>query len=61
MRRVSQDKLKPTKLALQLNEEEETQKGGLPIKKTPLHSRLEIITSFICPLSLGGDLSALSN
>lgn len=52
MRRVSQDKLKPTKLALQLNEEEKTQKGGLPIKKTPLHSLLEIITSFICPPSL---------
>lgn len=33
MRRVSRDKLKPTKLALQLNEEEKTQKGGLPIKK----------------------------
>lgn len=33
MRRVSQDKLKPTKLALQLNEEEKTQKGGLSVKK----------------------------
>lgn len=53
MRRVSQDKLKPTKLALQLNEEgKKTQKGGLSIKKTPLHSLLEIITSFLCPPSL---------
>lgn len=52
MRRVSQDKLKPTKLALQLNEEEKTQKGGLSIKKTALYSLLEIITSFICPRSL---------
>lgn len=62
MRRVSQDKLKPTKLALQLNEEgKKTQKGGLSIKKTPLHSLLEIIASFLCPPSLWGDLSALSN
>jgi hypothetical protein len=61
MRRVSQDKLKPTKLALQLNEEEKTQKGGLSIKKTALHSLLEIITSFIFPGLYEEDLSALSN